>query len=153
MLFRQAVQGGAGGKNGAAIGALLTWSRDSLNQTGLPTIFFCRYSGYPTRGADPLAFVIAKNLKRRHLDESQRAMVAAKLATMRQGARTDLASIGAKSKAGAGALLNVGTKSVERAKKVREKGSKALIKAVEDGKIAVSVAAKLAGPGDPAGPE
>jgi hypothetical protein len=46
---------------------------------------------------DPVAFVMSKNLKRRHLDESQRAMVAAKLATMRQGERTDIPSIEGKS--------------------------------------------------------
>lgn len=32
-------------------------------------------------GGDPIAFVVDKNLKRRHLNESQRAMCAAKLAT------------------------------------------------------------------------
>ena len=37
-------------------------------------------------GAMPLGFVIVKNLKRRHLDESQRAMVAAVLANMQSGA-------------------------------------------------------------------
>jgi hypothetical protein len=45
----------------------------------------------PYKGDDPIAFVIDKNLHRRHLDESQRGMVAAKIATMRQGERTDLA--------------------------------------------------------------
>ena len=40
-----------------------------------------------------LPLVIDKNLSRRHLNESQRAMVAARMATMRQGARTDLAQI------------------------------------------------------------
>jgi hypothetical protein len=68
-------------------------------------------------------------------------MVAAKLATMTQGARTDLGQICTKSSADAGMLLNVGERSVKSAKKVRAKAAPALIKAVEDGKIAVSVAA------------
>src|SRR3990167_5921459 len=43
-------------------------------------------------GADggELAFVISANLRRRHLNETQRAGVAARLANMRQGERTDL---------------------------------------------------------------
>jgi hypothetical protein len=41
---------------------------------------------------DPLTFVIRKNALRRHLNESQRSMAAAKVANMRQGERTDLQS-------------------------------------------------------------
>ncbi len=36
-------------------------------------------------GAEPLAFVVSHNLHRRHLNESQRGMVGAKLANMNEG--------------------------------------------------------------------
>jgi len=42
-------------------------------------------------------------------------MIAAKLATIRQGERTDLASIEARSQPQAGALLNVSRRVVQRA--------------------------------------
>jgi ParB-like chromosome segregation protein Spo0J len=98
-------------------------------------------------GPDPLAFVISKNLKRRHLSESQRAMVADKIATIRQGERTDLepfANLRKVDQADAAKLLNVGKRSIEHARKVRTKGTAKLAKAVEDGKLSVSKAAALA---------
>jgi N6-adenosine-specific RNA methylase IME4/ParB-like chromosome segregation protein Spo0J len=95
-------------------------------------------------GDDPVAYVVSLNLRRRHLDESQRAMVAAKLATLKQGARTDLSPIGEMSQAQAATLLNVGKRSVERAAEVRDHGAPQLVSAVEQGAVSVSAAADVA---------
>jgi hypothetical protein len=92
-------------------------------------------------GTDPLAFVISKNLKRRHLSESQRAMVAAELAKLKLGANqhSEGPSIEEASK-----LLNVGHASVERARVVREQGAPELVAAVKQGEVSVSAAAVVA---------
>ena len=93
-------------------------------------------------GDDPVAYVVSLNLRRRHLDESQRAMVAAKLATLRDGQRADLVEglpIGRASE-----MLNVGERSVARAREVQEHGTPELVSAVERGAISVSSAADVA---------
>lgn len=95
------------------------------------------------QGNDPLGFVISHNLKRRHLTESQRAMVAAKLAKMPQGARSDLAQISAMSQPQAAQMLNVSRASVQTAKQVAEQGTPELVQAVETGKVSVSAAASI----------
>src|SRR5262249_21634106 len=97
----------------------------------------------PYTGNDPLGFVISKNLKRRHLNESQRAMVAAKLATLKRGDNQH-SPVGETSQAQAAELLNVGKRSVERAKEVREHGTPELRAAVERGQVSVSAAADIA---------
>ena len=71
-------------------------------------------------------------------------MIAAELATMQQGARTDLAQICAMSDAQTAALLNVSERSVETAKAVKREAIPEVIKLVEDGKLAVSAAASVA---------
>jgi N6-adenosine-specific RNA methylase IME4 len=92
-------------------------------------------------GDDPVAFVVSLNLRRRHLDESQRAMVAAKLATLRAGdnQHSEGLPIGRSSE-----LLNVGERSVARAREVQEHGTPELVHAVERGAVSVSAAADVA---------
>src|SRR5215475_11398828 len=92
-------------------------------------------------GDDPIAFVVSLNLRRRHLSESQRAMVAAKLATLRLG---DNQHSEGPSIEEASRLLNVGHASVERAKTVQRAGASELVQAVERGAISVSAAADVA---------
>lgn len=90
--------------------------------------------------------MISVNLHRRHLDPSQCAMVAAKLANMAQGARTDRepsANLQKVSQLEAAKLLSVSPRSVADAKKVVEHGTPELLRRVERGEIAVSLAAKV----------
>jgi hypothetical protein len=86
-------------------------------------------------------FVLAHNLDRRHLDESQRAMIASKVATLKQGRNGGPnVPIGTfKTQTLAAERFNVSLRSVRRASKVQERGSKQLQKAVEDGEIAQPV--------------
>jgi len=107
-------------------------------------------------GGDPLGFVISLNLMRRHLTESQRAMVADSLANLRDGQRkqtvksanlpiTEAAQIYAPvSQTEAAKMLNVSRRSVQTARKVREDGAPELVKAVESGAVSVSAAAVIA---------
>src|SRR6516165_2320641 len=95
------------------------------------------------QGDDPVSYVISLNLRRRHLNESQRAMVAAKLATLKRGDNQH-SPIGETSQARAAELLNVGKRSVERAADVRDQGAPGLIQAVERGDVSVSAAADVA---------
>jgi len=97
------------------------------------------------RGGDALSFVVSANLHRRHLDESQRAMVAADLANMRQGERTDLpsANLPKVSQHQAAAMLSVGARSIRYAKEVRKK-DEAVADLVKRGTINLHQARKLA---------
>jgi hypothetical protein len=93
---------------------------------------------------DPYAFVVSANIHRRHLDASQRAMIAAELATMKQGARTDLASRDAMSQTDAAALAKVSRPSVQRARIVQDHGVPDLVDAVKHGDVKVKPAAEFA---------
>jgi N6-adenosine-specific RNA methylase IME4 len=96
-------------------------------------------------GDGPLGFVLSLNLHRRHLSESERGMVVARLETLKHGGdrrrqdanlrldRRELAS-----------LLNVSTRTAASAATVRDHAAPELVQAVDRGHIAVSVAATLA---------
>jgi ParB-like chromosome segregation protein Spo0J len=113
----------------------------------------CKETGVEPRydeyiGADPLAYVISLNLHRRHLSEGQRAMVAARLANMPQGARTDRepsANLQKVSQRDAAKRLSVSPRSVADAKKVVKHGTPELARRVALGQLSVSLAAKIAG--------
>lgn len=95
------------------------------------------------QGDDALGFVVSSNLHRRHLNESQRAMIASRLATMKRGARPDLTPIGAKSLDEAAVALGVGTTSVDRARRVERDGAKELVAAVDRGEVKLGTAEKI----------
>ncbi len=84
------------------------------------------------------AFVISKNLMRRHLTAGQRAMVAAKFADFGHGGDRSKGPAGTLKISEAAAALNVGERSVKRAKSIRKYGGEELVEAVETGAMSVS---------------
>ncbi len=104
---------------------------------------------------DLRAFVLSANLHRRHLNQSQRAIIAARLKTMfeeeaglrmRAGRAADPGANLPKGRARdkAAKALNVSPRSVEAGGKVLECGSPDLVQAVQAGSVSVSAAADLA---------
>lgn len=91
----------------------------------------------------PEAFVISRNIHRRHLGIGQRAMIAKRLATLLHGQKKADAQNCASSQAEAAKLLNVSRRSVQHAAVVQEKAVPELVEAVDRGNITVSTAAKL----------
>lgn len=94
-----------------------------------------------------VAFAVSLNLKRRHLKEGQRAMVAARIANLKRGRPTEtpeIVEISTISQSQAADLLNVSRESVIKAKRVHEQAVPELAAKVESGEVAVSTAAILA---------
>jgi hypothetical protein len=80
---------------------------------------------------DPLDWVVRTNLNRRHLSEGQRAMVAAKISTMKRGDNQHTQICGT-SQSEAAAMLNVSARSVSAAVAIT-KADPQLARAVETG--------------------
>lgn len=112
-----------------------------------------RFEAY--EGDDALRFVVSLNLRRRHLSESQRSVVAAKIANMARGGdrKSDQTAnlrfdpslpITPVSVATAADMLNVSGRSVENARAVIAHGVPELVERVEAGEVSVSAAADVA---------
>lgn len=96
-----------------------------------------------------VAFAVSLNLKRRHLKEGQRAMVAARIANLKPGRPAiepseETVEISTVSQSRAADLLNVSRESVNKANKVQRHAVPELAAKVESGEIAVSTAAVIA---------
>ena len=103
----------------------------------------------PAQDGDALAWVLSKNLHRRHLSEGQRAMLAADIAKLGQGRRANCENKPANlpvypSQPQAAEMLHVSERSVRSAAKVRDDGAPELVAKVRSGEVAVSAAADIA---------
>ncbi len=97
-------------------------------------------------GTEPLQHIISLNLHRRHLSESQRSIIGAKIADMQKGRPETLnPPIGGFKKVSepeAATMLNVSTRNIQRAKKIMreapekvqeiERGEKTINRAMEE---------------------
>lgn len=98
-------------------------------------------------GKSPAEFVVSLNLHRRHLSESQRAMVSARLSNMERGQHksTNPQICGTQvDQAQAADLLNVSVRSTQLARAVLEKTVPEVVEAVDRGDVAVTAAAEIA---------
>lgn len=94
---------------------------------------------------DPVAYAISANIHRRHLDVGQRAIIAAKLATMKRGSNQHTNEDGqiCLSTSEAAEMLNVSPRSVRTAKHVLEHGNPELVQAVEQQELSLHRADQL----------
>jgi ParB-like chromosome segregation protein Spo0J len=108
----------------------------ACKQLGITALLIREY-----HGEDPVGFVLSANLHRRHLNEAQRALVAAKLANLGVGANqnSEGTSIEVAAKA-----LSISRASVERAKVILTKGDPSLIEAVQQGAVSLAAGAQAA---------
>ncbi len=97
-----------------------------------------RYECFSGTRQEAFRYMVSCNLHRRHLNESQRAMIAAELVKAAEEEGTRL------SKSEAADLMNVSRSSLYSAKHVREKGTPSLIAEVQAGNLSVAMAEKIA---------
>ena len=100
---------------------------------------------------DTLAYVIAKNLNRRHLSESQRALIAARMVETERGGDRGNQYTGGKTPIGvlpididkAALLFAVGARSVDRARFILKNGSEETIARIDAGVLTLGAAEEI----------
>jgi ParB-like chromosome segregation protein Spo0J len=92
----------------------------------------------PTGRDTPLKFVIGQNVNRRHLNESQRAVIAANIANIEKGGNRFSIADGSIDLSTAAKMLNVGEATVKRAKTFLDKAAPQLVEQVREGTMRVS---------------
>lgn len=95
------------------------------------------------RNGDPVGFVVGANIHRRHLTASQRALIAAKLASLPLGANQHTTKEGL-SVERACQLSGASEATANRCKKVLSDGVPKLAEMIEKGQVAASVAEEVA---------
>lgn len=104
----------------------------------------CDFAKIPVRtqelgkDQDPLKFVLSKNLFRRNLTESQRALIVAE--------NTTGTSAGSTTQVAAAELAGVSVRTIRDAQKVQAEASPSVKKKVRDGKLSVKKAASTLNP-------
>lgn len=93
---------------------------------------------------DALAYVLSKNLSRRHLTDDQRRMVAARLVNLGPGRKSQSSQIAKISRDEAAERLTTDVAGVDRARAVISHAVPDVVEAVEQGRVSVAAAAEIA---------
>jgi hypothetical protein len=98
------------------------------------------FEGYG--GDDPVAYIYSRNVARRHLTKSQRAILAARLADLPVGANQYSAGLPI---GRAAQQLNVSERSVARAREIVRRGIPELVQVVESGEVSLFAGEQISG--------
>jgi ParB-like chromosome segregation protein Spo0J len=121
----------------------------------------CQAAGVEPRfeeftGRDPVRFVFIKNINRRHLTVSQRALIAAEFAQLKHGdfrrtqpSKVEISTLGALSAEEAADIMGVDRATVFAAKRVLSDGTKEEIAAVRNGNASANRIAREINRRDP----
>lgn len=97
----------------------------------------------PYLGSDPVGFVVSANLRRRHLNESQRAMIAEELANLLKHRKKSASSPNLDiTISEAAKLLNVGKSNVSNARRIKKHASPKVVAKVKKGEMSINAALK-----------